>query len=94
VKPSPLWWLSFLDDTRPPGHRYLGACIVEASSFPMALTESHLRRCNPGGEVKGVEMNDAVAPLIGEHWKNRHLTKEQVLQLDAEIAQAVAQIGQ
>jgi hypothetical protein len=46
-----LWYLSFCDGDRPKGSQFLGACVVIADSPEGAVTESHLRGCNPGGEI-------------------------------------------
>lgn len=46
-----LWWLSFADPTLPAGTQFLGACLVEANSLVDAISVSHLRGINPGGEV-------------------------------------------
>jgi hypothetical protein len=70
-----LWWLSFVDTSRPEGDRFLGVCIVEAVGPVSAVGVAHARGCNPGGEV-GIT---GPAPL--ELWpsdlRNRLLTREE-----------------
>ena len=45
------WWLSFADARRPRGSRNLGVSIVEADTLYGAIAVSHIRGCNPGGQV-------------------------------------------
>jgi hypothetical protein len=48
---SSWYYLSFVDDDRPRGSRWLGGCCVEADSPIGAVQEAWRRGCNPGGEV-------------------------------------------
>ncbi len=50
------WFLSFRDADK---NRNLGVSVVQAESMEMALGESWLKRCNPGGEVLFNEMSEA-----------------------------------
>jgi hypothetical protein len=58
----PWFYLSFADGDRPKGQQWLGACHVEADNFVAAVTRSWEARCNPGGEVRGLELPVGVAP--------------------------------
>lgn len=50
------YWLSFVDDARPKGQRFLGGCLVEATSGSKAVMEAWKQKCNPGGEVAIVKI--------------------------------------
>lgn len=53
--PRDVWWyLSFADPDAPSGGQWLGACIVQAPTFPNAVMMSKTLECNPGGEVVGL----------------------------------------
>lgn len=51
------WYLSFAVDIG-----WLGACVVVAESAFEAITVSHLRGINPGGEVQLVDLGEVKAP--------------------------------
>lgn len=53
-----LWWLSFVDGSRPEGDRFVGVCVVEADEFIDAIRLSHELGCNPGGAVRGTPTKD------------------------------------
>lgn len=55
-----LYWMSFVDDSKPKGTKNLGACVVEANDPKEAVVVSHELGCNPGGEV-------ALAPIPEEY---------------------------
>lgn len=63
----PLWWLSFCDANMPEGLRFTGVSIVEAPTFQMAVSMSHMLGCNPGGEVEGIQLPDSVRQLHEKH---------------------------
>lgn len=60
-----LWYLSFvdtdisntipLDQQKPGGPSWLGACIVPGTDIYNAAQSAHQMGCNPGGEVRGWE---------------------------------------
>ena len=56
-----LYWMSFVSEKG-----FLGACIARGKNFDEALRESWIRECNPGGEVKALQV-----PRLGpyEAWK-------------------------
>lgn len=47
-----LWWLSFADDTG-----FLGACIAEGEDMKAAIRDAWAHRINPGGSVKGYQLD-------------------------------------
>lgn len=51
-----VFWLSFADPHRPTGTQFLGACMVMAPTFPLAVFKAHVLRINPGGEVRGTQL--------------------------------------
>lgn len=53
-----LWWLSFIDPHLPEGERFLGVAIVEAKDFDMALKKTWELGINPGGQVRGLELEE------------------------------------
>jgi len=56
------WWLSFRDVDK---NRNTGCCMVQAVDREMAIGESWLRGCNPGGEVLFHEMSDEMTAAQG-----------------------------
>jgi hypothetical protein len=65
-----VWWcLSFADDVE-----WLGACIVQARGFIGAVSLSHERGCNPGGEVQATVL-ESEPPKDKQY---RLLSKEEV----------------
>lgn len=45
------FWMSFADE-----HSFRGACIVEAPTFEEAIRSAWKNGCNPGGEVRALEI--------------------------------------
>jgi hypothetical protein len=74
---DPLWWLSFADPEKPQGQQFLGGLITQARTFPAALTRSWAIGVNPGGEV--AYRGPIPASYIGPQWRDRLLTKEEVM---------------
>ena len=72
------WWLSFTDNTRAEGDRFLGGCIIEASSFGEAINEAWRRKINPGGEVMGFEVPCEYEAIIPRFGVNRLLSKDEL----------------
>jgi len=61
-----IFWLSFVDTSKPKGGRFAGACLVRADSFPAALSESWRHKCNPGGEVQGMQVPEDLEGCVLE----------------------------
>lgn len=53
--PRMAFWLSFADNSRPEGQRFLGGCLIDdAVNFVDAWEQSHRLKANPGNcEVRG-----------------------------------------
>jgi hypothetical protein len=49
-------YLSFVDPDRPEGQRFLGACWVKAQGPATAIQTAHEHGCNPGGQVKFLQL--------------------------------------
>lgn len=77
------WWLSFADGDRPVGTQFLGACIVDASDFLIAVAKTHALGINPGGEVQGYEIPEGAPDL--SRWKNRLMSRAECDEMDREI---------
>lgn len=77
-----LWWLSFADPDLPTGSQFLGALVIPAAGYMLALSLASLLGLNPGGEVQGV----GPLPLwaIDSKWHGRLLSRAEVDELDAE----------
>ncbi len=75
-------WLSFCDPKKPEGSQFLGVCVVEADSMPLAVTRAWGLGCNPGGEVLGAVFEWERIP---ETWLNRLLTKAEATALQEEM---------
>ena len=79
---DPLWWLSFADPDRPEGTQFLGAAIIQAPTFPAAITRSHRIGVNPGGEVM------AAGPIppdaYGPEFRDRLLSAQEIDDLPGE----------
>lgn len=74
------WYLSFADDTG-----FLGAVVVEAFGITDALHQAHLRKINPGGDVRGLPWPaDVGLPAPSE--RNRLLAAEEAFTLASEAA--------
>lgn len=80
------WWLSFVDESRPEGDQFLGACVVQADSEHEAIDEARAQGCHPGGNhVATADMSifgdaiytDPESPL-NEYGANRLLSVEEL----------------
>lgn len=70
---DPLWWMSFTDPGRPEGSQFLGVAIVQAPTFPAAITRSHVTGVNPGGQISFE--GPLPAGFIAPEWRDRLLSK-------------------
>lgn len=70
------YWMSFVDPELPEGARFVGACIVQGFGMKDAFENSHLLKCNPGGEVKIIDMSEH-KDKINEKWIGRLMNKEE-----------------
>lgn len=81
TQPLVWWWMSFVDNDRPEGDKFVGACIVQAHGVVTAAMQAHDKKCNPGGAVQAVPFPEHV-DLSDSGWINRVLTREQCAQFD------------
>jgi hypothetical protein len=51
-----LFWMSFCDTAKPKGRQFSGVALVEADDLPGAVKRAWTTGCNPGGEVRTVEI--------------------------------------
>lgn len=77
-----IFWMSFVDPSRPEGDRFLGVAMVQAESFDMAHALTHTFGINPGGELQSYELEEdgwerANISPDGEYM-NRLLSKEEL----------------
>jgi hypothetical protein len=80
------YWLSFVNNERPKGDRFVGALLIEAPSFDLAIVRSLMDGLNPGGDVEGFavapEYEGRVAILREEGMTYRLLSKAEALSID------------
>lgn len=76
-----IWWLSFAKED---GHA--GCCMVEAPEFLMAVMQSHVLGCNPGGECQGIELPDGpeVRAEVDKWGLGKLITKQMMLEAGGE----------
>jgi hypothetical protein len=72
------YWLSFVDNDRPQGQRFLGGCLVEATSAQDAVLEAWAQQCNPGGEVAMVEITPEYEANIAKFQLNHLYSKAEI----------------
>lgn len=77
--PDTWWYISFADPDLPTGTQFLGACYVQAMSLPDAITVSHERGCNPGGQaaVLGPLPTEEMGNVPDDH-RNRLLSRSEI----------------
>lgn len=70
------WYLSFVDENLPEGKRWLGGCYVFASNIVEAASEAWRHKCNPGGEISGVVLEEDF--ICKPEYMNRLLNKTEI----------------
>ena len=63
------FWLSFADGSLPEGQQFIGVIIARGYTIGAAVTETHLRGINPGGEIQFAEIPPEHVPPAFLHWK-------------------------
>lgn len=81
-----VYWMSFVDASKPEGERFLGVALVDAESIEDALTRSKETGCNPGGEVQIVEIPteyiaDGQRLALGAAPRNTLMSRERLREL-------------
>lgn len=84
-----LFWLSFVDDERPAGQQFLGACLVPASEIVEAVKVAHALGCNPGGEVVGHPVPADRVRFVRATWVGRLLNRAECQEVGDEVARAL-----
>ena len=74
------FYLSFADADRARGQQWLGACHVEAGDFSEAVAKAHLLGCNPGGDIRGIEV-----PQPPKTFRDRLLSLQDLRDLDRAV---------
>jgi hypothetical protein len=82
---TPYFWLSFVDDRRPVGDQFIGACIVQAWDDAGAIEVAWDPGCNPGGQVAFHGFDDQ-APRSPEGYTNRLLNRADCAAVDTILA--------
>lgn len=87
-EPPQWWYLSFVDpdlappieEQRPGGPSWLGACYVRAANVPMACAEAWDQGCNPGGSpaVMGPLTDEMMDENVPPSMRNRLLSLDEV----------------
>lgn len=57
------FWLSFVDETRPEGDRFLGVCIVDVTDEDAARAKEFQARRFPGGNAAGLDITNTTLPI-------------------------------
>lgn len=78
-----MWWLSFIDEDRPEGERFLGAIVVRAKSMPEAVEVTHALGINPGGLVGGLTWANESEPP--ESYHDRLLSSADIADMEREL---------
>ncbi len=84
------WWLSFADGKLPEGEQFLGALVVPAPSFLLAITVANLAAVNPGGEVLGAPFPPEVAAIVQPDHVLRLMTREECEAFDLWVAERLS----
>lgn len=78
-----MWfWFSFADSDLPKESQFLGCAVIEAQDFGSAVVTTWLLGCNPGGEVKALQIPNELMPGIPLTDRNRLLTRADAARLD------------
>ncbi len=75
------FWFSFVKDGA-----FAGALLAEGQSFDAAFKWSWHKGLNPGGEIKGLPIEQATWDRVPAHFRNKLLTLEECRQFDREMS--------
>lgn len=81
--PESWWWLSFVDDNRPVGDRFVGGCWVQGYTLRAVIYESHVNGLNPGGEVQASQCPDGFE--VPDKWANRLLDRDDIKRMNRDL---------
>lgn len=71
------FYMSFVDNDRPKGDKFIGAIVAGGASFEDSLKETWIRKINPGGEIAFVEIPNDIMDKILPDDKFRLLSKSE-----------------
>lgn len=71
------WWLSFVDETKPEGSRFLGAVALEVPADADPILHARAKKLNPGGEVAFFEILPEYLPNLPLDMRNRLLSRQE-----------------
>ena len=78
TRPLGWWWLSFVDERRPEGKRFVGVAIVQGYGVASATMNADRPWINPGGATQAFELTgDAIPP---ETLRNRLLSTAELIE--------------
>lgn len=87
------WWLSFVDEDRPEGQRFLGVAIVDAPDVPGAFAgRAWDLGCNPGGQIAaaGPFSQEDIKELVPASYRRRLLTsREDLVAVGADLTHSM-----
>ena len=83
--PGRWWWLCFVDGAKAEGEQFLGVAVVEGATLRDAIELAGALGINPGGKVASVACTRFVPAA---KWRNRVLTREEVVEAGDEMEAA------
>lgn len=75
------YWLSFCDTDLAEGDQFLGGCLIDAEDVEDAITKSHRRKCNPGGEVACLQIAPEYEHNIAKFKLNHLYSKQEMIEV-------------
>lgn len=75
-----LYWISFVDESKPVGQAFVGVAIVRARNQEDAIKESWRLKLNPGGQACIIRV-----PELYADYTNRLMNKEEIMKMELVI---------
>lgn len=76
------WFLSFCDEEKPEGEKFVGACVVEADSVEDATRVAWREGCNPGVDMLAIEIPPEDARFVPPELLNKLMTAAELVAFD------------
>ena len=76
------WWLSFAEPFLEKGSQFLGVLIISVPAGSDPVTESHMRKLNPGGQVAMQEIPLSEIGHVPEGMRNKLLSRSEAESLN------------
>jgi hypothetical protein len=76
-----LWWLSFIDEDRPVGDKFLGVCVVRANDMLAAVQKAWDLGINPGGEVAMAKIAKIPPDCINRLMQKNEIIERELLEV-------------